>query len=213
MFHWTIHLKGGYRNYDHAAVIDGHKLYSFGGYYNYLNNEDQIVVHIFNTLCLRWMKLSPVTNGRGQRPTEVPSGRWGHTAVLVEEIAYIWGGWGGYPYSNVLYAFDVDTHSWFKPNISGTIPVARSYHSACVLEKVMYVYGGRTQLTAFTNDMHKLDTSTMVWSSINTKGTPPPPSVCHSATIIGTKMFVFGGYGPRESSTTSQCLTQRPTAG
>ena len=89
MFHWTIHLKGGHRNYYHAAVVDGHKLYSFGGYYNY--KRDQIEVHIFNTLCLRWMKLSPVTNGRGQRPTEVPSGRQGHTAVLVEDIAYIWG--------------------------------------------------------------------------------------------------------------------------
>ena len=140
MFHWTIHLKGGHRDYHHAAVIYGHKLYSFGGVYNRYN-RDQIEVHIFNTLCLRWMKLSPVTNGRGQRPTEVPSGRYGHTAVLVKEIAYIWG---GNPYCNVLYAFDVDTHSWFKPNISGSIPVARSWHSACVLEKVMYVYGGYT---------------------------------------------------------------------
>ena len=124
MFHWTIHLKGGHEDHYHAAVVVGHKLYSFGGYNNYLNNRDQIEVHIFNTLSLRWRKLPPVTNRRGQSPIEVPSGRYGHTAVLVEEIVYLWGGY--YPYCNVLYAFDVDTHSWFKPIISGTIPEARS---------------------------------------------------------------------------------------
>ena len=89
MFHWTIHLKGAHKNEDHAAVVVGHKLYSFGGYYNYMNNMDQIEVYIFNTLSLRWSRLPPVTNGRGQRPIEVPSGRWGHTAVLVEDITPI----------------------------------------------------------------------------------------------------------------------------
>ena len=179
MFHWTIHLKGGHR--DSAAVIVGHKLYSFGGINNYQNNRDQIEVHIFNTLSLRWRTLPPVTNG-GQSPIEVPSRRYGHTAVLVEQSVYIWG--GRYPYCNVLYAFDVDTHSWFKTNISGSIPEARSNHSACVLEKVMYVYGGYTQLTGLTNDIYKLDTTIMVWSLINTRGTPPPALYSHSSTIV-----------------------------
>ena len=48
--------------------------------------------------------------------------------------------------------------------------------------------------TVFYSDMYWLDTSTMVWSLINT-GSTPPPSPGHSATIIGTKMFVFGVTG------------------
>ena len=95
----------------------------------------------------------------------------------------------------MLYAFDIDTHTWFKPRVSGTVPEERSYHSACVLGKVMYIHGGNNQRPGIYNDIHKLDTTTMVWSLINTRGTPPPMSSHHSATIIGTKMFVFGGGG------------------
>ena len=192
MICWTIHLKGGPTNDRHAAVVVGHKLYSFGGFYSYQNNRGQIEVHIFNTVSLRWIKLTPETNGRGQSPFEVPSGRYGHTAVLMEYSIYIWG---GYPYCDVLYSFDVDNHRWSKPNVSGTVPKPRAYHSACALGKVMYVYGGNTQVTQCTNDLHKLETTTMVWSLINTRGSPPHVSSSHSNTIIGTKMFVFGGRG------------------
>ncbi|MBE7326258.1 hypothetical protein IEQ44_16645, partial [Nocardioides sp. Y6] len=47
----------------------------------------------------------------------------------------------------------------------------RAGHSACVLGKVMYVYGGYN-LTGWTNDIYELDTSTMIWSFINTRGAP-----------------------------------------
>lgn len=36
----------------------------------------------------------------------------------------------------------VDTHSWFKPTVSGTIPNARDGHSACVINNKMFVFGG-----------------------------------------------------------------------
>ena len=70
--------------------------------------------------------------------------RYGHTTVLIEDVVYIWG---GYNYTmeefcNMLYAFDVDTHRWFEPEVSGTVPGAKSAHSACVLGKAMYIFGG-----------------------------------------------------------------------
>ena len=57
MFRWTVHVKGGPENCDHASVLVGHKLYSFGGYNSNLNDGDQIEVHCFNTVSLRWTKL------------------------------------------------------------------------------------------------------------------------------------------------------------
>ena len=54
--------------------------------------------------------------------------------------------------------------------------------------------------------MYKLDTTTMIWTLINTRGTSPPASYGHSATIIGTKMFVFGGlYTIRVFDTETNC--------
>ena len=39
-----------------------------------------------------------------------------------------------------------------------------------------------------------MDTNTMLWSFINTRGAAVAVSERHSATIIGKKMFVFGGF-------------------
>ena len=131
--------------------------------------------------------------------------RYGHTAVLIEDTVYIWGGvvscnvngtkWMAITGNGdgVLHAFDVDTHGWFKPQVSGNVPGARSGHSACVLEKVMFVHGGHGLSTRRHDDINKLDTAAMAWSLINTAGTTAPASSLHSATAVGTKMFVFGG--------------------
>ena len=218
MLRWSVSKAGGPKRVHHAAVAVRNQLYSFGGCDGGTSNTmDQMDVHVFNTVSLCWRKLPPVTSGRGQRHLEVPSRRHGHTAVLIEDIIYIWG--GRYPYCNVLYGFDVDDHRWFKPRVSGTVPEKRCYHSACVLGKMMFIHGGRTQDYRQTNDIYKLDTSTMIWSLINTRGITPPASWCHSATIIGTKMFVFGGYGDenyhntiRVFDTETNCWMNTPSA-
>ena len=108
MFRWTVHLKGAPKRSYHAAVIVEHKVFSFGGEDN--NDSDHTEVHVFNTVSLRWMKLSPVTPGRGERSLEVPpSHRHFHSAVLIEHTVYMWGGRISKTHKNcnVLYAFDV----------------------------------------------------------------------------------------------------------
>uniref|UniRef100_A0A8C6VAD3 Kelch domain containing 3 n=1 Tax=Naja naja TaxID=35670 RepID=A0A8C6VAD3_NAJNA len=74
----------------------------------------------------------------------------------------------------------------------------------------MYIFGGYEQLAdCFSNDIHKLDSSNMMWSLICTKGTPARWRDFHSATIIGTKMYVFGGradrFGPFHSNNEIYC--------
>ncbi|XP_045566372.1 kelch domain-containing protein 3 isoform X1 [Salmo salar] len=234
MLRWTTHLEGGPRRVNHAAVSVGHKVFSFGGYCSGEDYETlrQIDVHIFNTVSLRWMKLPPVRTGGREHARDAPYMRYGHTAVLLEDTIYIWGGRNDTEGAcNVLYAFDInnilgdmshdggghsmgweshDNHRWFTPKISGTVPGARDGHSACILGKAMYVFGGYEQLAdCFSNDIHKLDTTTMTWSLINARGTPARWRDFHSATIIGTKMFVFGGradrFGPFHSNNEIYC--------
>lgn len=50
MLRWTVHLEGGPRRVNHAAVAVGHRVYSFGGYCSGEDYETlrQIDVHIFN---------------------------------------------------------------------------------------------------------------------------------------------------------------------
>jgi hypothetical protein len=49
--YWTVHLTGGPQRVNHAAVIVGDKVYSFGGYCSRENYHVQrpIDVHILNT--------------------------------------------------------------------------------------------------------------------------------------------------------------------
>uniref|UniRef100_A0A1A8HJL8 Kelch domain containing 3 n=1 Tax=Nothobranchius korthausae TaxID=1143690 RepID=A0A1A8HJL8_9TELE len=213
MLRWSVHLEGGPRRVNHAAVAVGHKVYSFGGYCSGEDYETlrQIDVHVFNTVSLRWTKLPPVRTGGHERAREVPYMRYGHTAVLLDDTIFLWGGRNDTEGAcNVLYAFDVNTHRWYTPKISGAVPGARDGHSACVLGKTMYIFGGYEQLAdCFSNDIHMLDTTTMVWSLINARGSPARWRDFHSATIIGTKMFVFGGradrFGPFHSNNEIYC--------
>ena len=58
---WTIHLDGGPRRVNHAAVRVGENIYSFGGYCtgdDYRLNES-IDVHVLNTNSLRWSLVIP----------------------------------------------------------------------------------------------------------------------------------------------------------
>ncbi|XP_074189068.1 kelch domain-containing protein 3 isoform X2 [Rhinolophus sinicus] len=213
MFRWTVYLEGGPRRVNHAAVAVGHRVYSFGGYCSGEDYETlrQIDVHIFNAVSLRWTKLPPVRPAvRGQVPV-VPYMRYGHSTVLIDDTVFLWGGRNDTEGAcNVLYAFDVNIHKWSTPRVSGTVPGARDGHSACVLGKTMYIFGGYEQLAdCFSNDIHKLDTSTMTWTLICTKGNPARWRDFHSATMLGSHMYVFGGradrFGPFHSNNEIYC--------
>jgi len=213
MLRWTVHLEGGPRRVNHAAVAVGHRVYSFGGYCSGEDYETlrQIDVHIFNAVSLRWTKLPPVRPSiRGQAPV-VPYMRYGHSTVLIDDTVFLWGGRNDTEGAcNVLYAFDVNAHKWSTPRVSGTVPGARDGHSACVLGKTMYIFGGYEQLAdCFSNDIHKLDTSTMTWTLICTKGNPARWRDFHSATMLGSHMYVFGGradrFGPFHSNNEIYC--------
>ena len=139
MLRWTVRLRGPWAGYDSAVTVR-HCVYCFGG-----GQQDHIDVNIFNTVSFTWRKLTPAESpGREGRHLEVPSGRTGYTAVLIEDIVYLWGGMTNKGYCNVLYALDVDAHTWSKPLVSGYIPRGRWYHSACVLRKDMLIHGGWT---------------------------------------------------------------------
>ncbi|XP_040190829.1 kelch domain-containing protein 3, partial [Rana temporaria] len=53
------------------------------------------------------------------------------------------------------------------------------------------------QADCFSNDVHKLDTKSMIWALVKAKGAPACWRDFHSATVIGHKMYVFGGRADR----------------
>ncbi|KAK2525708.1 Klhdc3 [Columba livia] len=84
MLRWAVHLEGGPRRVNHAAVAVGHKVYSFGGYCSGEDYETlrQIDVHVFNVVSLRWIKLPPVWTNSRDHVREVP-----YMRLSVKEIS------------------------------------------------------------------------------------------------------------------------------
>ena len=210
MFFWPGHLKGVPRTHG-VAVAVGDEVYSFGGYIRPKEGEDQIRVHIFNTLSLSWRTLPPVVTGREECRFEVPPMRWRFTAVLIEDFVYIWGGrCNKMEFCSELYAFDVINHRWLKPNVSGTVPEDRRGHSACALGNLMYVCGGEGERVYFKDNLYMLDTTTMVWSLIMT----PPALKATNIIAIGTKLFVSGReFDPKTNYWQDTPLPQLPGCG
>jgi len=136
---------------------------------------------------------------------QVPYQRYGHTAVVYNDMVYVWGGRNDDSACNILFCFDTNTQCWSRPKVLGQVPGARDGHSACVIDHFMYVFGGYEEdIDQFSQDVHMLDLRSMEWSHLKPKGDPPSYRDFHSATAIGNFMYVFGGRGDQSGPLHSQ---------
>lgn len=201
MQRWTVHLEGGPRRVNHAAVSIGDYIFSFGGYCTGENFEvvRPIDVHVLNTISYRWILL-PLPVETDCQFSETPYHRYGHTAVSWDDCAYIFGGRNDKNGAcNKLFCFDPSTKKWHRPKVSGSPPGARDGHSACIINNRMYIFGGYEEgVQKFSNEVFSLMLSTMTWSLIKVRGGKPARwRDFHSATGIGDKMYIFGGRSDR----------------
>merc|ERR1712071_466365 len=184
---WTVRLEGGPRRVNHAAVAVRDKIYSFGGYCtgDDYRSKRPMDVHVLNTVNYRWTVLLTPELGSTQY-YQVPYQRYGHTAVVYNDMVYVWGGRNDDSACNILFCFDTNTQCWSRPKVLGQVPGARDGHSACVIDHFMYVFGGYEEdIDQFSQDVHMLDLRSMEWSHLKPEGDPPSYRDFHSATAIG----------------------------
>ena len=105
--YWTVHLEGGPRRVNHAAVVVDYKIYSFGGYCtgDSYRRRRPMDVHVLNTCNFRWSAL-PVPKQNDPQSSCVPYQRYGHTAVAYGSNIFVWGGRNDEAACNVLFCFD-----------------------------------------------------------------------------------------------------------
>lgn len=64
----------------------------------------------------------------------------------------------------------------------------------------MVVFGGQfsaAESFTYLNDTWVIDLDTLTWHEARCGGEVPPPRYGHTAEVIGSRMFIFGGRGPR----------------
>jgi len=181
---------------NHAAVSMGDRVFSFGGYCTGDNYKDRrpIDVFVLNTLNYRWTELNTSEGKDLRREQNWPYQRYGHTVVPFQDAIYLFGGRNDETACNILYRFDTNTYTWSTPKVNGDIPGERDGHSACVIGHYMYVFGGYEEIIErFGQDVYRLDLTNYTWKLLSCIGDPPVHRDFHSATTIGTNMFIFGG--------------------
>lgn len=83
--------------------------------------------------------------------------------------------------------------TWSRADVGGLEPSAREGHAAVEVGNKIYVFGGCVQGIRCFNDVHIFDTDTLTWSQEPFTGDAPEPRGGHSATLVGTDVFIFGG--------------------
>jgi dynein heavy chain len=202
-----------------ACMVDEINLMIFGGFHSSTNRFND--VWYFNTVSMTWSQPMPdqteFTPRGNHVPTKnmvpgAPSPRGGHSATVIGDQVWVFGGYGGLGYSrrdfDDLYTYSIEEVSWTRQQPKGTGPEKRSGHTACAVLKQLYIFGGWNSMDQF-NDMFILDTEAMIWSQIAAPlccdGFPRwNMAACSVVAIPHWKIFVFGGSSGKLTPDSSQ---------
>lgn len=94
------------------------------------------------------------------------------------------------------------TYSFHSPLIASTkIPSGRGGASVVAAEGKLITFGGTYldgESFAYLDETWVLDVGKLAWHSVVCSGQIPPARYGHSAKIVGSRMFVFGGKGKND---------------
>jgi len=133
--------------------------------------------------------------------TSKPLPRYEHGIAFVEDEMFVIGGNCGGRYLNDVWTFDFATLTWTSIACQATVdspnsplpPIAG--HSVIQWKNALLVVGGHVKAKDMTETMviRSLDLDSMKWSIVETTGKAPRPRGGHSVTLLGEKLYVFGG--------------------
>ncbi|KAM6984661.1 uncharacterized protein FYW47_003826 [Aplochiton taeniatus] len=187
---WERLATGGvsFRAIRHSSVAVGDNIYVYGGLENGVPTDNLMV---FNTVSLHWTPVK--TTGT------LPSARYNQTFALVGEQVFMFGGCAADgSYYKDLHVLNTDTLVWQKCDAKGESPLACAGQTLSAHhDKDLYLFGGKriNEAGAVTsiNEIHKLSVAKMKWKVPLYVGIPPTKRHGHTAFILHSHMYVFGG--------------------
>jgi N-acetylneuraminic acid mutarotase len=84
-------------------------------------------------------------------------------------------------------------YRWHKVNAQGVVPSRREGHSATAVEDLIVTFGGCYLDKKCMNDVNVFNTRSNMWVRPAIDGLPPVEREGHTATIVGSLMYVYGG--------------------
>jgi len=129
----------------HTMTLVNEKIFIFGGSDNETCFND---LYIFDCETYWWT----LHKTKGLVP---PRPRRAHTADLIGDYIYFFGGSNGQNYFNTLYLLNTKTLCWEKPEVRGQIPNPRRAHTSWVYNDLLYIFAGGDGMCAL-NDIYVL---------------------------------------------------------
>nr|CAD7408594.1 unnamed protein product [Timema poppensis] len=171
----------------YGFVVDGTRILVFGGMVEYGKYSNEL--YELQASRWEWKRLKPKSPKNGNPPCP----RLGHSFTLI----------GGSVYLNDLYTLELrgnNSTAWELPATFGVAPPPRESHTGVAYtdkalgKSRLVIYGGMSGCRL--GDLWYLECDTMTWSKPVVQGIPPLPRSLHSSTVIGHRMYVFGGWVP-----------------
>lgn len=180
-----------------TPVLTNDRVYIVGGDMNSADIYSLDLSNGLNINCPYWVKRDNVQINSQFGPfmygVAYPASSGGTSEAL-----YVQAGDGGTDVMTKPVLYNV-SGSWRAPPLSGGSPSARAAMSATINSTgTVFYYGGRARQgseTQYFDDFFTFDTNTASWGwpEITYGWGKAPKRYGHSATLVGDKLFVFGG--------------------
>jgi len=124
----------------------------------------------------------------------------GHSSVFDAEknTIFVYGGSKNCKWFKDMHMLSLYKGGWQELKTKGEAPT-RAYHSAILHRNEIWIFGGvfpnpGTKPDGCSNSIEVYSSETGGWYTPEVTGTKPLPRSGHSASLLGDKMLVFGGW-------------------
>eukprot|EP01080_Neovahlkampfia_damariscottae_P006507 gene6507-10515_t len=173
----------------HSTVKFEDSLFVFGGMFYekkfFINND------LFEISSLKDIKKVECSG-------DIPSERFGHSAVVYNSCMYVFGGQNEKTTNNELYELNFQTKKWTKIETEGDLPTIRTDHTCLIYKNSMIVIGGLESFDHISQNLsqrlvYQYFFEQKKWKYIEFTGDFPFKLSQHTSVLVGDEIFSFGG--------------------
>ncbi|XP_059614278.1 host cell factor 1-like [Phlebotomus argentipes] len=143
-------------------------------------------------MSIETIKWNQVVETKGPQPRP----RHGHRAVTIKDLIIVFGG-GNEGIVEELHVYNTSTNGWYVPCMQGTVPPGCAAFGIVALGTRILIHGGMIEYGQYSDEMYELQATKWEWKKLSVKpptnGPAPCPRLGHSFTLVGEKIFMFGG--------------------
>lgn len=121
-------------------------------------------------------------------------------AVLIHTFKYIFEVFLFAIFLKFIFIVNVSvlvTNQWFVPAMKGEVPPGCAAYGFVVEGTRIFVFGGMIEYGKYSNELYELQATKWEWRKMQPEipdsGPPPCPRLGHSFTMVGDRIFLFGG--------------------